>query len=86
MKDFAVKILEHEDHVNILLNNVGIVHYSHSLTSDGLEIDFGTSHIGHLYLTKLLLPLSIRSKARIINVSSIEHCFVTDGINYEFPT
>jgi NAD(P)-dependent dehydrogenase (short-subunit alcohol dehydrogenase family) len=86
VKNFADKILEHEQHVNILLNNAGTAHILPSLTSDGLEIDFGTNHIGHFYLTKLLLPLLIRSKARIVNVSSIGHCFVDNRINYEFPS
>jgi NAD(P)-dependent dehydrogenase (short-subunit alcohol dehydrogenase family) len=86
VKDFADKILEHEHNVNILLNNGGTAHSLHSLTSDGLEIEFGTNHIGHFYLTKLLLPLLIRSKARIVNVSSMGHCLVDDGINYEFPS
>jgi NAD(P)-dependent dehydrogenase (short-subunit alcohol dehydrogenase family) len=86
VKHFADKILEHEQKVDILLNNAGTAHSSHSLTSDGLEIEFGTNHIGHFYLTKLLLALLIRSKARIVNVSSIGHCFIEHGINYEFPS
>ncbi|CAF4991066.1 unnamed protein product, partial [Rotaria sp. Silwood1] len=84
VKDFANKILEHEQHVNILLNNAGTAYPRHSLTFDGLEIVFGTNHIGHFYLTQLLLPLLIQSKARIVNVSSMMHFVVNKGINYEF--
>ncbi|CAF4824241.1 unnamed protein product, partial [Rotaria sp. Silwood2] len=86
VKKFADKILEHEQHVNILMNNAGTAQIRHSLTFDGLQTEFGTNHIGHFYLTKLLLPLLIRSKARIINVSSSGHCFVDDHINYAFPS
>ncbi|CAF3390971.1 unnamed protein product, partial [Rotaria sp. Silwood2] len=86
VKKFSDKILEHEQHVNILLNNAGTAVMAHSVTSDGLEAHFGINHIGHFYLTKLLLPVLIRSKARIINVSSLGHCFVDDQINYEFPS
>jgi NAD(P)-dependent dehydrogenase (short-subunit alcohol dehydrogenase family) len=86
VKKFADQIIENEEHVNILLNNAGAAHTSYSLTIDGLEMDFGTNHIGHYYLTKLLLPLLIQSKARIVNVSSMGHCFVENGINYEFPS
>jgi retinol dehydrogenase-12 len=86
VKKFADQIIQNEEHVNILLNNAGTAHTSYSLTVDGLEMDFGTNHIGHYYLTKLLLPLLIRSKARIVNVSSMGHCFVENGINYEFPS
>ncbi|CAF4720264.1 unnamed protein product [Rotaria sp. Silwood1] len=86
VKKFADKILEHEQHVNILLNNAGTVQLVHSVTFDELETQFGINHIGHFYLTKLLLPLLIQSKARIVNVSSLGHCFVDDHINYEFPS
>ena len=86
VKKFADRILEHERRVNILLNNAGTAHPLHSLTSDGLEIAFGTNHIGHFYLTQLLLPVLIRSKARIVNVSSIGHCFVDEHIDYTFPS
>jgi len=86
VKKFADQIIQNEEHVNILLNNAGTAYTSHTLTIDGLEMDFGTNHIGHYYLTKLLLPLLIQSKARIVNVSSMGHCFVENGINYEFPS
>ncbi|CAF3307274.1 unnamed protein product [Rotaria sp. Silwood2] len=86
VKDFADKILEHEQHVNILLNNAGITHPLHLLTSDGLEIVFGTNHIGHFHLTQLLVPLLIRSTARIVNVSNMAHCFVDNDINYKFSS
>ncbi|CAF1067300.1 unnamed protein product [Rotaria sordida] len=86
IKNFAEKILKDEEYVNILLNNAGIAYVKHTLTFDGLEMDFGTNHIGHFYLTKLLLPLLIKSKGRIINVSSIGHCFIDNKINYEFPS
>ncbi|CAF1110421.1 unnamed protein product [Rotaria sordida] len=86
VKNFAEKILKDEEYVNILLNNAGIAYIKHTLTFDGLEMDFGTNHIGHFYLTKLLLPLLIKSKGRIINVSSIGHCFIDNKINYEFPS
>ena len=81
VKQFADQIIAKEDNVNILLNNAGIASSSYSLTSDGLEISFVTNHLGHFYLTKLLLPLLIQSKSRIINVSSIGHCFVSNRIN-----
>ncbi|CAF1229188.1 unnamed protein product [Adineta steineri] len=83
VKNFADKILEHEENVNILLNNAGIANLSHSLTIDGIQTEFGTNHIGHFYLTKRLLPLLIQSQARIVNVSSIGHCFIENGINYD---
>ncbi|KAL0062120.1 hypothetical protein AAF712_011047 [Marasmius tenuissimus] len=49
------------------------------LTEDGYEIQFGTNHLGHALLIKLLLPTLIRtaeepnSDVRIVTVSSNGH-------------
>lgn len=86
VKTFADEVLKREERVTVLLNNAGTANLSHSLTPDGLELTFGTNHLGHFYLTQLLLPLLIRSQARIVNVSSIGCCFVDDHIDYAFPS
>jgi len=48
-------------------------------TADGIEIHFGTNHIGHFYLTQLLLPVLRRSAhSRVVVVSSSLH---VTGVN-----
>jgi NAD(P)-dependent dehydrogenase (short-subunit alcohol dehydrogenase family) len=53
----------------------------YSLTHEGYEIQFGTNHMGHALLTKLLLPVLLRtadeagakSDVRIVNLTSLGH-------------
>ncbi|CAF2546074.1 unnamed protein product [Rotaria sp. Silwood2] len=79
VKRFAEKI----ERVDILLNNAGALQKTYSVTVDGIEKQFGTNHIGHFYLTQLLLPLL--TDGRVINVSSLVHHIVPKtGIDYKF--
>lgn len=60
--------------VNVLMNNAGVMFTPYGRTADGFEIQFGTNHLGHFELTRLLTPL-LRSAdgARIVNLSSDGH-------------
>ncbi|KAH7354664.1 hypothetical protein BKA65DRAFT_475148 [Rhexocercosporidium sp. MPI-PUGE-AT-0058] len=65
--------------LDILMNNAGIMAVPPGLTVDGFEIQFGTNHVGHALLTKLLLPLMLAtaekpgSDVRIISLTSDSH-------------
>ncbi|KAF2222386.1 retinol dehydrogenase 12 [Elsinoe ampelina] len=64
------------DRLDILVNNAGIMNGPYSETKQGYEIQFGTNHMGHALLTKLLLPTLLRtaeastSDVRVVNLSS----------------
>ena len=73
-----------ESRLDILLNNAGVMAVSPGLTKEGYEIQFGTNHIGHALLVKLLLPTLIKTQeqspdVRIVNVSSQGHNWTPPG-------
>jgi len=66
--------------LDILVNNAGLVVTSRQATAEGIEMTFGTNHIGTFLFTNLLLPL-LRNAAkantpgatRIVSLSSGGH-------------
>eukprot|EP01103_Thecamoeba_quadrilineata_P004938 TRINITY_DN14803_c0_g1_i1.p1 TRINITY_DN14803_c0_g1~~TRINITY_DN14803_c0_g1_i1.p1 ORF type:complete len:322 (-),score=56.73 TRINITY_DN14803_c0_g1_i1:85-1050(-) len=75
VKAFAEKFNKLDIPLHVLLNNAGIMAIpTYTETEDGIESQFGTNHVGHFYLTHLLLPrLREGSPSRIVNVSSEAH-------------
>ena len=47
--------------LDILMCNAGIMAQPPGLTKDGYEVQFGTNHVGHALLIKLLLPTLLRT-------------------------
>src|SRR5579859_6081658 len=58
--------------IHVLMNNAGVMFTPFSRTADGFEIQFGTNHLGHFELTRLLTPQLVDG-ARIVIVSSDGH-------------
>ncbi|CAM8909895.1 hypothetical protein QQ045_032772 [Rhodiola kirilowii] len=65
--------------LNILINNAGVMFCPFQLSEDGIEMQFATNHLGHFYLTNLLLEKMKQTaratgiQGRIVNLSSILH-------------
>ncbi len=74
IRAFADRIRAGHDHVDLLINNAGVMAAPYQRTADGFELQFGTNHLGHFALTGLLLPLLHElPDARVVTVSSINH-------------
>ena len=74
VKEFAKGVSESYDHLDILINNAGVMACPFSKTEDDFEIQMGVNHLGHFALTGLLMPLLKKTKdSRIVATSSIAH-------------
>jgi NAD(P)-dependent dehydrogenase (short-subunit alcohol dehydrogenase family) len=79
------------DRLDILMLNAGIMATDPGLTKEGYEIQFGTNHMGHALLTKLLLPTLLKTadmpnveKPRIVVLSSMANgAAPPEGIRYD---
>jgi NAD(P)-dependent dehydrogenase (short-subunit alcohol dehydrogenase family) len=70
--------------IDLLVNNAGVMCTPFGRTVDGFETQFGTNHIGHFELTRLLTPALIAAgNARVVNLSSAGHGM--GQINFEDP-
>lgn len=58
------------EHVDVLINNAGIMAVPFAQTADGFESQIGVNHLGHFALTNLLLP---KLTGRVVTVSSDLH-------------
>ncbi|MCG8672189.1 MAG: oxidoreductase [Pseudomonadales bacterium] len=62
------------DHLDVLINNAGVMAPPFGTTADGFESQFGTNHLGHFALTGQLLPLlEAAESGRVVVLSSIAH-------------
>jgi NAD(P)-dependent dehydrogenase (short-subunit alcohol dehydrogenase family) len=71
---FAKQLAADHDHLDLLINNAGVMAPPRQLTKDGFESQFGTNHLGHFALTgRLLGLLSAAPAPRVVTVSSGMH-------------
>ncbi|HEY4914625.1 MAG TPA: oxidoreductase [Candidatus Dormibacteraeota bacterium] len=74
VRGFADRIRTGNRHIDLLINNAGVMAAPYRRTADGFELQLGTNHLGHFALTGLLLPLLHgRPDARVVTVSSNNH-------------
>lgn len=70
----ATQIQDIAPALHVLMNNAGVMFTPLRRTTDGFEIQFGTNHLGHFELTRLLTPQLVAAEgARIVTLSSDGH-------------
>ena len=68
------KISKEVNSIDILINNAGGIFVKNELTKNNIERTFQVNYLSHFLLTEILLKNKIlKSKAHILNVSSIVH-------------
>lgn len=72
---FAQLVKKDYHTIDILINNAGVAYprAQRLQTVDGFEIHFGINHLGHFYLTKLLVDLVAKGQGRVVVVASSLH-------------
>ena len=84
VKQFSETFNNKYSSLDLLINNAGIMIPPFGKTKDGFELQFGSNHLGHFALTRLLLErLKTTPKARVINVSSSAHRLGKGAIDFE---
>ncbi|XP_057682008.1 retinol dehydrogenase 13-like [Corythoichthys intestinalis] len=74
IREFAERIKEKEQRVDVLINNAGVMRCPAWKTEDGFDMQFGVNHLGHFLLTNLLLEkLKECAPSRVINLASLAH-------------
>lgn len=69
-------------HLDLLINNAGIMMPPYTLTEDGFESQLAANYLGHFALTGLLLPLlNATPGARVVTLSSLAHKW--SGIQFD---
>lgn len=76
VRAFAEGFLAEHSHLDLLINNAGVMASPYATTEDGFELQFGTNHLGHFLLANLLAPaLVAAAPSRVISLSSAGHRF-----------
>ncbi|OGM40070.1 short-chain dehydrogenase [Aspergillus bombycis] len=75
IRQAAAEVLDYEEHIDVLVNNAGIMASPFSQTEDGVESQFGINHIGHFLFTNLIMSKLIApgKSSRVVNISSDGH-------------
>jgi NAD(P)-dependent dehydrogenase (short-subunit alcohol dehydrogenase family) len=72
MKRVAIEIANQEPHIDVLINNAGVLLNSRQVTLEGFEVTFAINHLSYFVVTHLLRD-RLAPDARIVNTASRAH-------------
>lgn len=74
IRSAATQLNDTHPHIELLINNAGVMFTPLRRTSDGFELQFGTNHLGHFAFTGLLIDnLLATAGSRVVTMSSHAH-------------
>lgn len=85
VQDAVRSVQSQTSRLDVIIANAGIMAHPPGQTKDGYEIQFGTNHVAHALLVKLLLPTLERTRTehspdvRVIWLSSLGYGFHPKG-------
>jgi len=84
IRTFAAEVIDSVDHLDVLVDNAGLILRNRTLTEDGFEATFGINHLGHFLLTDLLLDrLKASAPSRVVVVASSAHESAKQGLDFD---
>ncbi|MFC9472656.1 SDR family oxidoreductase [Nocardia sp. NPDC056952] len=80
-------LLAEDRPIHLLINNAGVMTPpDRQVTADGVELQFGTNHLGHFALVGHLMPLLRAGRARVtsqVSVAANQNRINWDDLNWE---
>jgi NAD(P)-dependent dehydrogenase (short-subunit alcohol dehydrogenase family) len=75
IRQAAQEVLSYpEPAIDVVVNSAGMMAGPYRETKEGLELHFGSNHLGHFLFTNLIMPKILASQSpRVVNVSSDGH-------------
>lgn len=74
IRSAAQELHSRHDHLDLLINNAGVMRTPKNRTEDGFELHLGTNHLGHFAFTGLVLDLLTSVPgSRVVTVTSPAH-------------
>jgi NAD(P)-dependent dehydrogenase (short-subunit alcohol dehydrogenase family) len=84
VRDFANRWSAEHDHLDVLINNAGVVLSTRCIPEAGYEMTFQVNHLAPFLLTQLLRDqLVAGAAARVVNVASDAHKSARRGLDFD---